>query len=195
MRRATALGWTPVEHLGTPHFVLQLLQLCVPAQIQEHQPSLLVFLPNRLALVNNFALILYEKHMGRQIIRNSRLYPRPTLRKINHSAGNSCWLLTAEVEVRLDGHLFTSMSSPVAHGGAIVDTPGLRSLEVWNAPEGNKDNFDDVQALATQCRFRDCRHDSEPACAVRAAVRRGDLDAGRFASYVKLGRAPLRVAR
>jgi ribosome biogenesis GTPase / thiamine phosphate phosphatase len=80
-------------------------------------------------------------------------------------------------------------------GGAIVDTPGLRGLEVWNAPEGSKDNFDDVQALATQCRFRDCRHDSEPACAVRAAIKRGDLDAGRFASYVKLARVPLRVAR
>jgi ribosome biogenesis GTPase / thiamine phosphate phosphatase len=75
-------------------------------------------------------------------------------------------------------------------GGAIIDTPGLRGLEVWNAPTDSKDNFDDVQALAIQCRFRDCRHDSEPACAVRAAVKRGDLDAGRFASYVKFGCAP-----
>jgi ribosome biogenesis GTPase / thiamine phosphate phosphatase len=80
-------------------------------------------------------------------------------------------------------------------GGAIIDTPGLRGLEVWNAPTDSEDNFDDVQALAIQCRFRDCRHDSEPACAVRAAVRRGDLDAGRFASYVKLERAPLHSAR
>jgi ribosome biogenesis GTPase len=80
-------------------------------------------------------------------------------------------------------------------GGAIVDTPGLRGLEVWNSPKGSRDNFDDVQALAIQCRFRDCRHDSEPACAVRAAVKRGDLDAGRFASYVKLGCAPLHSAR
>ena len=80
-------------------------------------------------------------------------------------------------------------------GGAIIDTPGLRGLEVWNSPEGSKDDFDDIQALATGCRFRDCRHDSEPACAVRAAVLRGDLDAARFASYVELGRAPLRSAR
>ena len=80
-------------------------------------------------------------------------------------------------------------------GGAIVDTPGLRGLEVWNAAEGSKDNFDDIQALATGCRFRDCRHDSEPACAVRAAVKRGDLDAARFASYVNLGHTPLRSVR
>jgi ribosome biogenesis GTPase / thiamine phosphate phosphatase len=80
-------------------------------------------------------------------------------------------------------------------GGAIVDTPGLRGLELWNTPEGSKSNFDDIEALAIQCRFRDCRHDREPACAVRAAVERGDLDAGRFASYLKLGRAPQRSAR
>ena len=80
-------------------------------------------------------------------------------------------------------------------GGAIVDTPGLRGLELWNPSEGSKSNFDDIEALAAQCRFRDCRHDSEPACAVRAAVDRGDLDAVRFASYVKLGRASQRSPR
>jgi ribosome biogenesis GTPase len=73
-------------------------------------------------------------------------------------------------------------------GGAIVDTPGLRGLELWNAPGGSKSNFDDIEALAAQCRFRDCRHDSEPGCAVRAAAERGDLDARRLASYVKLRR-------
>ena len=58
----------------------------------------------------------------------------------------------------------------------------------WNSGirRGSKSNFDDIEALATQCRFRDCRHDSEPGCAVRAAVDRGDLDAARFASYVSL---------
>ena len=80
-------------------------------------------------------------------------------------------------------------------GGAIIDSPGLRGLELWNAPEVSRSNFDDIEALAAQCRFRDCRHDSEPGCAVRAAVDRGDLDAVRFVSYVKLGRAPQRSPR
>jgi ribosome biogenesis GTPase len=80
-------------------------------------------------------------------------------------------------------------------GGAIIDSPGLRGLELWNTPEGSKSNFDDIADLATQCRFRDCRHGSEPACAVRAAIERGDLDAVRFASYVKLGRASQCSAR
>ena len=80
-------------------------------------------------------------------------------------------------------------------GGAIVDTPGLRGLELWNASEGSTSNFDDIEALAAQCRFRDCRHGSEPACAVRAAVDRGDLHAVRFASYLKLGSTSQRRPR
>ena len=79
-------------------------------------------------------------------------------------------------------------------GGAIIDTPGLRGLELWNTPKGGRSNFDDIEALAIQCRFSDCRHDSEPGCAVRAAVEQGNLDAGRFSSYVKLG-VPRRGAR
>lgn len=80
-------------------------------------------------------------------------------------------------------------------GGAIVDTPGLRGLEVWNPAEAGTDDFDDIEALAAQCRFRDCRHDREPGCAVRAAVERGGLDAERFAGFTKLAKAPLRSTR
>jgi ribosome biogenesis GTPase len=80
-------------------------------------------------------------------------------------------------------------------GGAIIDSPGMRGLELWNAPKGVENSFDDIEALATQCRFRNCRHESEPACAVRAAVERGDLDAGRPASYAKLTRALQRSFR
>jgi len=69
-------------------------------------------------------------------------------------------------------------------GGSIIDTPGMRSLEVWNTPAEAAGGFEDIEALATRCKFRNCRHDSEPACAVRAAVERGDLDAGRAAAYL-----------
>jgi hypothetical protein len=68
-----------------------------------------------------------------------------------------------------------------------VSAPSLGTLpacvvELWDAPKGVENSFDDVDALATQCRFRDCRQESEPACAVSAAVERGDLDAGRPAN-------------
>ena len=73
-------------------------------------------------------------------------------------------------------------------GGAwLVDTPGLRELGLWE-PDGEEPLFDDVAALATGCRFRDCRHEVEPGCAVRAAVAAGGLDPGRLPAYHKLRR-------
>ncbi len=79
-----------------------------------------------------------------------------------------------------------------SQGGAIIDTPGMRGLELWNADENVGNDFDDIEGLATRCKFRNCRHDSEPGCAVRAAVGRGDLEAERLASYVNFT-SPLRV--
>ncbi len=70
-------------------------------------------------------------------------------------------------------------------GGAIIDTPGLRGLENWDATEAPEGAFDDIEGLALQCRFRNCRHDTEPDCAVRSAVARGDLDAARLSNYLK----------
>ena len=70
-------------------------------------------------------------------------------------------------------------------GACIIDTPGMRELK----PTGEEDvaeSFADIEALAAQCRFRDCRHAKEPGCAVRAAVERGELDAGRVANFLKL---------
>ena len=62
-------------------------------------------------------------------------------------------------------------------GGAIIDTPGMRGLELWN-PENDVDtDFDDIETSASGCRFRNCKHDREPGCAVRDAVERGGLDA------------------
>ena len=73
-------------------------------------------------------------------------------------------------------------------GGAIVDTPGMRGLEVWNPVETASAGFADIEALAAGCKFRDCRHQTEPGCAVRAAIARGELDAGRLAAYPRPGR-------
>jgi len=75
-----------------------------------------------------------------------------------------------------------------SHGGAIIDTPGLRGLETWDATEASEGAFDDIEGLALQCRFRNCRHDTEPVCAVRSAVARGDLHAARLSDYIKQAR-------
>lgn len=71
-------------------------------------------------------------------------------------------------------------------GGLLLDTPGMRELQMWEAGEGMQATFDDIEDLARNCYFGDCQHDTEPRCAVRAAVADGKLEADRLASYLKL---------
>lgn len=73
-------------------------------------------------------------------------------------------------------------------GGVLIDLPGLRSLGLWDAAEGVRATFDDVDGLAAGCRFTDCVHEGEPGCAVRAAVDSGVLDGGRLERWRKLAR-------
>ena len=73
-------------------------------------------------------------------------------------------------------------------GGVVIDTPGLRELEIWDDGGGRERVFRDVEGLAVSCRFRDCRHLGEPGCAVRQAVEEGRLEAVRLQSYLKLER-------
>ena len=75
-----------------------------------------------------------------------------------------------------------------AAGGLIIDTPGMRELQLWDSGEDLDATFDEIAALAGACRFRDCRHDAEPGCAVKAAVADGRVDAARYENYVKLSR-------
>lgn len=80
-------------------------------------------------------------------------------------------------------------------GGLIVDTPGMRELQLWDAETGIQDTFGDVEDLAAGCRFADCTHTVEPGCAVLAAVTHGLLDADRLESFQKLEREQAYLAR
>jgi ribosome biogenesis GTPase / thiamine phosphate phosphatase len=73
-------------------------------------------------------------------------------------------------------------------GALIIDTPGLRELQLWDATDGLAQAFADLEALAAQCRFRNCRHESEPGCAVQAALVNGSLDEERLENRRKLER-------
>ena len=73
-------------------------------------------------------------------------------------------------------------------GALVIDTPGMRELGMWEVADGLDKTFADVEALARQCRFADCRHAGEPGCAVRGAVERGELAQERLLSYQKLQR-------
>ena len=71
-------------------------------------------------------------------------------------------------------------------GGLIIDTPGMRELQLWDAADGVRETFDEIEALAPACRFGDCRHREEPGCAVKAAVEAGTIPAARLESYQRL---------
>jgi ribosome biogenesis GTPase / thiamine phosphate phosphatase len=73
-------------------------------------------------------------------------------------------------------------------GALLIDTPGIRALEIAGADEGVDTAFEDIADLALRCRFSDCRHEGEPGCAVRAALGDGRLSADRLASHRKLER-------
>lgn len=77
---------------------------------------------------------------------------------------------------------------PMPGGGAIIDTPGLRELRLWDADIGLDETFADIAELAAACRFADCAHEYEPDCAVLAGVEREELEPERLASYRKLAR-------
>jgi ribosome biogenesis GTPase len=72
------------------------------------------------------------------------------------------------------------------NGGLLIDTPGMRELQLWDAAGGVRGTFDDVEGLAGGCHFTDCRHRDEPRCAVKAAVEAGSLPADRLESYLQL---------
>ena len=93
-------------------------------------------------------------------------------------------------EIRADGKgRHTSASRELVQlprGGLLIDTPGLRGVQLWDAEEGLESTFGDIVALAEQCRFNDCEHRTEPGCAIQAAIEAGELSPRRMASYEKL---------
>ena len=68
----------------------------------------------------------------------------------------------------------------------IIDTPGMRELGMWGVTEGLEEAFSDVEKYVGKCRFRDCRHASEPGCAIRQAIESGELELARWESYRNL---------
>jgi ribosome biogenesis GTPase / thiamine phosphate phosphatase len=84
---------------------------------------------------------------------------------------------------------------PLPGGGLVLDTPGLRELQLWSVGDGLETTFEDVTAIAARCRFADCAHRSEPGCAVREALRSGTLARERFESWQKLQRELERLER
>jgi len=80
-------------------------------------------------------------------------------------------------------------------GGLIIDTPGMRELQLWDASAAVRQTFDEIEALAPECHFADCRHRDEPRCAVKTAVAEGKISAERLDSYLKVQSELAELAR
>jgi len=108
---------------------------------------------------------------------------------VNRLAGRE---LLATQEISSDGrgrHTTTQRELvPLASGALLIDTPGMRELQLWADEEVLDSTFSEIAELAGECRFSDCSHEHEPGCAVRAAIADGSLPRERFASYRKLQR-------
>ena len=76
-------------------------------------------------------------------------------------------------------------------GAMIIDTPGMRSIGMWDAEDGVSETFADLESLLGTCRFSDCRHQTEPGCAILSAINSGELSAARWAEYNNLKREAL----
>lgn len=102
------------------------------------------------------------------------------------------WIDTEQATGGLDArgkgrHTTTARSLIMARNGALLlDTPGMRELALWEAEDGVRATFGEVEAIAAQCRFRDCKHEGEPGCAIAAALADKTLAPERVASWQKL---------
>lgn len=190
LERTLALIW---EGGAQPVVLLSKLDLCTDAASYRAQAE---------AVARDAPVHALSSHSGEGLdVLAEYLRPARTLALIGSSGVGKSTLVnrllgdarlaTAEVRASDDKgrHTTTSRELFVLPGGAlIIDTPGMRELGLWDATEGVQAAFDDVDALAADCRFGDCRHEREPGCAILAAVQAGTLDAERYASYLRLKR-------
>jgi len=88
-------------------------------------------------------------------------------------------------------HITTRRELFILEDGAIIDTPGMREIQLWDTQLG--DAFEDIQLLSRKCRFNDCQHQSEPGCAVKEAIDNGELLAKRFENYLKMNEELLNI--
>jgi ribosome biogenesis GTPase len=108
---------------------------------------------------------------------------------VNHFAGREL-LATAETSAEGRGRHTTSHRElvPLPSGALLLDTPGMRELQLWADEEVLDTTFGEISEIASNCRFSDCSHETEPGCAIREALLNGSLSEERYSSYRKLQR-------
>lgn len=190
MERYLVSAW---ESGGTPVIILTKADLCnnVEEKVREMEevavgvPVIAVSAKDGVGME---ALQMYLQPGKVIAVTGSSGIGKSTL--INTLAGKEV-MATSEIRESDDRGRHTTTHRQIIrldNGAMIIDTPGMRQLGLWSTGEGMESTFEDILTLAGQCRFSDCRHESEPGCAVRAAIEEGNLEAGRLISFRKLER-------
>ncbi|MFC5530204.1 ribosome small subunit-dependent GTPase A [Cohnella yongneupensis] len=188
------------ESGATPVVLLTKADLCedpesLRAQVEHAAPGVPVHFVSALLDQGMEQLSPYMRPGATIAVTGSSGVGKSTL--LNWLAGESRMTTSGIRESDARGrHTTTHRELFVLPGGALVmDTPGMRELQLWDSQEGWQHAFADIEALAANCRYRDCRHEAEAGCAVLEAISGGELEAGRLANYKKTGRELAHQAR
>jgi ribosome biogenesis GTPase len=196
IERYLAIAW---ESRAAPVIVLNKLDVCpdIKTRIREVKRIALGVPVHPVSATENKGLHAFDRYLSEgktAAFLGSSGVGKSTI--INSLLGEDRLKIAAVREYDKKGRHTTTCRELIllSTGGMVIDTPGLRELSVWNEEDGLKRTFDDIEKLAACCRFRDCRHQGEPGCAVQQAVEEGTLDAKRFQSYLKLKRELVHLA-
>lgn len=181
------------ESGARPIIVLNKADLCDDVEQRIHEvESVASAIPIvAMSALYDQGLDAFEKHLPERstaVLLGSSGVGKTTI--INHLMGGEIRATQSVRESDSRGRHTTSHRElmMLGWGAMLIDSPGLRELQLWGDAQSVQDTFQDITELAASCRFSDCSHNSEPGCAVNQALKDGDLDPDRYDSYIKLQR-------